>query len=152
VNKRVRFEIVRRGFGRFGWIFVKFDDRGRRRVLAASQRSYGSRKGVCKAILALQGADVVDTTKKAQFTLPATSFTLLEKQVPLSVPESADAELVVAREVNCEEVVEDEQPEAAAKVESAAPKESVAASPPTARRAAQRSRASGSRTTRRTAT
>ena len=37
--KRYRFEIVRRGFGRFGWIFVRIDDRGRR-VLARSERSY----------------------------------------------------------------------------------------------------------------
>src|SRR4051794_30626400 len=35
-------EIVRRANGRFAWIFVRVDDRGRR-VLARSERSYGSR-------------------------------------------------------------------------------------------------------------
>jgi hypothetical protein len=152
MNKRYRFEIVRRGFGRFGWIFVRIDDRGRRRVLAASQRSYRSRKGVCNAILALEGASVVDTTEGVPFALPATGFTLLEKQTPLMVPESADAERVIGREVNCEDVVEDDEQatfveaERAGARRQAAPAAVAAPGKPAAKRQPRRS------TTRRTAT
>jgi len=85
---RYRFEIVRRAAGRFGWIFVRIDDRGRR-VLAASERSYRSRKRVLRAIAALHGAPVVDATKGyLPFPLPATSFAFVPDVVPLVVDES----------------------------------------------------------------
>jgi hypothetical protein len=86
--KRYRFEIVRRAIDRFGWIFVRIDDKGRR-VLARSERSYPSRKRVWKAIAALEDAQgcIVDTTKGyPRFALPAKSFKLVPC-VPLIVDE-----------------------------------------------------------------
>jgi len=86
--KRYRLEIVRRASGRFGWIFVRIDDRGRR-VLASSERSYRSRKRVRQAIAALEDADIVDTTQDyVPFPLPATSFRFVRGVVPLIVDES----------------------------------------------------------------
>jgi hypothetical protein len=83
-----RLEIVRRASGRFGWIFVRIDDRGRR-VLASSERSYRSRKRVRKVIAALGDADIVDTTQGyLPFPLPATSFRFVTGVVPLIVDES----------------------------------------------------------------
>jgi len=83
---RYRFEIVRRAFGRFGWILV--DQRRGRRVLARSERSWRSKKRVARAIKGLAGADVVDRTNgRSQFQLPNTSFHLLTDVVPLIVEE-----------------------------------------------------------------
>jgi hypothetical protein len=85
-----RFEIVRRAFGRFGWDFVVVDD-GRRRVLARSQRSYGSKKRVRKAIAALKEARIVDATGTNGYEpipLPATSFQFVPGVLPLIVEES----------------------------------------------------------------
>jgi len=86
--KEYRIEIVRRACGRFGWVFVRIDERGRR-VLARSDRSYKSRKRVRQAITALRDADVFDATKGyAPFPLPTTSFKLVPGVVPLIVDES----------------------------------------------------------------
>jgi hypothetical protein len=90
--KQYRFEIVRRGFGRFGWIFVRIDDRGRR-VLARSERSYRSKKRVRRAIAAFDNAPIVDATKEfLPFPLPATSFKFVPGVVPLIVDESPTEE------------------------------------------------------------
>jgi hypothetical protein len=83
-----RFEIVRRAFDRFGWVFVRIDDRGRR-ILARSERSYRSRKRVKRAIAALKEAPIVDATEDyLPFPLPATSFRFVPGVVPLIVDES----------------------------------------------------------------
>jgi hypothetical protein len=90
--KRYRLEIVRRASGRFGWIFVRIDDRGRC-VLASSERSYRSRKRVRRAIAALEDADIVDATRGCvPFPLPATSFRFVRGVVPLIVDESPQEE------------------------------------------------------------
>jgi hypothetical protein len=87
-----RFEIVRWG-GRFGWIFVRIDDRGRR-VLAVSERSYRRKKRVKDAIAALREAGIVDMTKKRRgYQLPDTSFEYVSGVVPLIVDESPGEEL-----------------------------------------------------------
>jgi hypothetical protein len=86
--KEYRIEIVRRACGRFGWIFVRIDERGRR-VIARSDRSYKSRKRVRNAIAALRDADVFDATEDyAPISLPATRFALVPGVVPLIVDES----------------------------------------------------------------
>jgi hypothetical protein len=88
--KRYHFEIVRRECGRFGWEFVRIDDQGRR-VLAHSERSYGSKKRVRRAIAAVRGARLVDTTTtvRVPFPLPVTSFALVPGVVPLIVAAGA---------------------------------------------------------------
>ena len=86
--KEYRIEIVRRSWGRFGWVFVRIDERGRR-VLARSDRSYKSRRRVCKAVDALKEAGVYDATKgSAPFPLPAAAFRLVPGVVPLIVDDS----------------------------------------------------------------
>jgi hypothetical protein len=86
--KEYRIEIVRRSWRRFGWVFVRIDERGRR-VLARSDRSYKSRKRVRQAIDALREARVFDATKGyAPFPLPATGFRLVPGVVPLIVDDS----------------------------------------------------------------
>lgn len=86
--KQYRIEIVGRAFGRFGWNFVRIDDRGHR-ILARSERSYRSRKRVGRAIAALKEARIVDATKDyLPFPLPATSFRFVPGVVPLIVDES----------------------------------------------------------------
>jgi hypothetical protein len=86
--KRYRIEIVRRAFGRFGWIFVRIDERGRR-VLARSERSYRSRKRVQRAITRLQDARIDDTTEgDLPFPLPAKSFKIDHDTLPLILDES----------------------------------------------------------------
>ena len=86
--KEYRIEIVRRACGRFGWIFVRIDERGRR-VIARSDRSWKSRKRVRNAIAALRDADVFDATEDyAPIPLPATRFALVPGVVPLIVDES----------------------------------------------------------------
>jgi hypothetical protein len=90
MNDKFRFEIVRRGNGRFGWIFVKVD-RGRRRVLARSVRDYGSPGKAEDAIDRMRGAPVDDTTvERDPFPLPATSFRIISGVVPLIVDEFDD--------------------------------------------------------------
>lgn len=88
MKQRYRFEIVRRAFGRFGWVVVERDRRGRH-VVARSERSYRSKKRAKRAIAALGGAQVVDTTRgRSTPRLPATSFRVLDGVVPLIVEES----------------------------------------------------------------
>lgn len=124
--KRYRIEIVRRAFGRFGWIFVRIDDRGRR-VLARSERSYRSTKRVRRAIAALEDACIVDTTKDyVPFPLPATSFRFVHGVIPLVVDESPVESPVeepdADHEVSAEKTGSNDDREAAA-----AQKEQVAA-------------------------
>jgi hypothetical protein len=113
--KQYRFEIVRRAFGRFGWIFVRTDE-GERCVLARSARSYGSRERVRQAIAALEDAPIVDATKgPRRFPLPVRSFKFVPGVVPLIVDESPVEEHEVVFEVSAEEAEEnDDQGEAAA--------------------------------------
>jgi hypothetical protein len=87
--KRYRFEIVSRGLGRFGWIFVRINDRGRR-VLARSERSYPSMKRVKQAIATLKGTDcIADTTEgDLPLPLPAKSFKIDHDTLPLILDES----------------------------------------------------------------
>jgi hypothetical protein len=108
--KPYRFEIVRRGFGGFGWIIVRIDDQGRR-VLGRSERSYSSRKGVRRAIAAFAGAPVVDATNDhPPFPLPDSSFRFLPGVVPLIVDESPveedDAEAAPAEDDDAEAVAQ----------------------------------------------
>jgi hypothetical protein len=152
--KRYRIEIVRRGFGRFGWNFVRVDDRGRR-VFARSERSYRSRKRVLRAIAALGEARVVDVTKNdLPFPLPATSFRFVRGVVPLIVDESpveeADAVFRVSAGPN-----NDREAAAAAEkeedaVDAAQEPEAIAAAatpkPPAARARAARRRSAAAAT------
>jgi hypothetical protein len=83
--RRYHFEIVRRAFGRFGWVIVD-ERRRRRRVIARSERSYRSKKRVRRAIDRLGGGRIVDRTKEPRgFQLPRTSFQLLPGVTPLIV-------------------------------------------------------------------
>ena len=88
MRSRYRFEIVGRAFGRFGWILVERDRRGRH-VVARSERSWRSKKRVMRAIKGLGGAGVVDTTDGGGtgFALPATSFQLVRGVTPLVAEE-----------------------------------------------------------------
>jgi hypothetical protein len=88
MTKERRFEIVRRPFDRFGWVFVVRDE-NTRRVLARSIRDYSTVDKVEDAIDKLQGADVVDTTTGGPdpFPLPVTSFRIVRGVVPLLVDE-----------------------------------------------------------------
>jgi hypothetical protein len=109
--KRYRFEIVHRSFGRFGWIFVRIDERGRR-VLARSERSYRSRKRVRKAIAALDDAPIVDATREfLPFPLPVTSFKFVPGVVPLIVDESPVEEHEAVCEVSAERAEEEDDGE-----------------------------------------
>jgi hypothetical protein len=98
------FEIVRRGFDRYAWLFVEVQG-DRRRVLARSTRDWGSRKKVRKAIRDLKrdvpGARIIDTTRpgdRDRFRLPATAFQFVPRVMPLVVRESPlDDDSVVAR-------------------------------------------------------
>lgn len=90
MNDKFRFEIVRRGNGRFGWIFVRVGD-GKRRLLARSVRDYRSPDKVKDAIDKMDGARVDDTTVGDDpFPLPATSFRIVSGVVPLIVDEFED--------------------------------------------------------------
>jgi hypothetical protein len=113
--KHYRFEIVHRAFGRFGWIFVRINDRGRR-VLARSERSYRSRKRVRRAIGALRGADdIVDATEGyLPVPLPATSFEFVPGVLPLIVDESPVEEHDAVYKVSVEKAEKNDDREAAA--------------------------------------
>lgn len=112
--KQYRFEIVRRAFGRFGWIFVRIDDLGRR-VIARSERSYRSRKRVRRAIAALEDAPIVDATKDyLPFPLPATSFRFVPGVVPLIVDESPVEDNDAVYKVSAEKAGKNDDREAAA--------------------------------------
>jgi hypothetical protein len=76
-----RVEIVRQSSGRFGWIFVRIDDRGRR-VLARSERSYRSRKRVRRAIAVLEDASIVDATKEHPPVDPAPDLRSKQADAP----------------------------------------------------------------------
>jgi hypothetical protein len=87
------FEIVRRPYDRYSWLFVEVED-GRRRVLARSDRDYRSAKRLRSAIEDLRevlpGADVVDATGSTDpdgFELPASGFRFVSGVVPLVVEE-----------------------------------------------------------------
>jgi hypothetical protein len=147
--KPYRFEIVRRAFGRFGWIFVRIDERGRR-VLARSERSWRSRKGVRKAIAALDDAPIFDATKDyLPFPLPVTRFRFVPGVVPLIVDESPVEEEPVAAfgwvsagEAAEEDEEDDEREAAAAEQEEEAVGAAEAAKPATAKTRAARLRPS----------
>lgn len=155
--KSYRFEIVHRAFGRFGWIFLRIDDRGRR-VLARSERSYRSRKRVCEAIAALKDAPIDDATQDyPPFPLPATSFRFVAGVVPLIVDESPVEEHDAVYEVSAEKAGKNDDREAApaAQEEEAvgAGQEPVAVGAAAAAKpAARKTRAAPRRTTRRKAT
>src|SRR5262245_28224572 len=80
------FEIVRRSFDRYEWVFVGLRD-GRPRVLARSGRDYRSRKKARRAIAqvreAFPGAEV-----RRSFTLPRTRFQLVPGVLPLIVEDA----------------------------------------------------------------
>jgi hypothetical protein len=119
--KRYRLEIVRRTSGRFGWIFVRIDDRGRR-VLARSERSYRSRKRVLRAICALKDAGIADATEGyLPFPLPATSFRFVRHVVPLIVDESPRDEHDLVFAVSAEKAGKNHDREAAAAAEEEEP-------------------------------
>ncbi len=82
------FEIVRRGFGRFSWIFVERD--GDRLIVLATGRERRKKRKVKDEINHLRkmfdDADVVDATEPAeQFPLPNSSFQHVSDVVPLLV-------------------------------------------------------------------
>lgn len=82
------FEIVRRGFGRFSWIFVERD--GDRLIVLATGRGRRKKRKVKDEINHLRkmfdDADVVDATEPAeQFPLPSSSFQHVSDVVPLLV-------------------------------------------------------------------
>jgi uncharacterized protein YegP (UPF0339 family) len=127
--KVYRFEIVRRGLGRFGWIFVRIDERGRR-VLAWSERSYRSKKRVCRAIAALKSAEIVDATKDyLPSPLPETSFELVPGVVPLIVDESPVEEHDAVYQVSAEEAGRNDDQAASAAQEEEAVGAAAAAEP-----------------------
>jgi hypothetical protein len=80
------FEIVRRTYDRYSWVFVE-DRNGRRRVLARSERDYRSKKRVKRAIARIQDvlgdADVFDATDPLD--LPDVSFERTPDALPLLV-------------------------------------------------------------------
>jgi hypothetical protein len=85
------FEIVRRTYDRFSWVFIEEGD-GRRRILARSHRDYRSRKKVRRAVARLQllvdGAEVRDGAGWSESVeLPNTSFHLAPYALPLLVGE-----------------------------------------------------------------
>ena len=87
------FEIVRRPYDRYAWLFVEVED-GRRRVLARSDRGYRSTKKLRSAIddlrKVLPDAEVVDATSPPDpdgFELPTTGFRFVSGVVPLVVEE-----------------------------------------------------------------
>src|SRR5690242_7009803 len=84
--KEYRIEIGTRGLSRFGWTYVRIDDRGTR-VLARSERSYRSKKRAKAAIDALQCAGVFDATESycVAVSLPAATFERVPAVVRLVV-------------------------------------------------------------------
>jgi hypothetical protein len=91
VMRQCFFEIVRRPYERYSWVFVMVKD-GKRRVLARSARDYRSPKRVREAITAMKGAEIVDacgSSEREPFPVPATSFRLVSGVLPLMVDESA---------------------------------------------------------------
>jgi hypothetical protein len=86
MKKQYRFEILRRGDGRYYWLFVVLERR-RRRVLARSTRDYRSAEKAKGAIAKLlRTTNVFDTTGDL-FPLPATHFRIVPGVVPLMVEE-----------------------------------------------------------------
>lgn len=79
------FQIVRRGNGRFYWLFVSVKGR-RRRVLARSTRDYSSVQKAAGAIDKLRAA-IVPGSIEEPFELPETSFHRVPGVVPLVVDE-----------------------------------------------------------------
>lgn len=79
------FQIVRRGNGRFYWLFVSVKGR-RRRVLARSTRDYSSAQKAAGAIDKLRAAIVLGSIDEP-FRLPETSFHRVPGVVPLVVDE-----------------------------------------------------------------
>ena len=117
--KRYRFEIVRRSFGRFGWILIRIDDRGRR-VLARSERSYGSRRRVEKAIKAVKGAEIAPETKEyVRVQLAATRFEPVSGVVPLIIGKQPVVEYEVGYEVRAKKRKRDGDNVAAAETQQA---------------------------------
>jgi hypothetical protein len=84
MKQRYRFEIVCRGFDRFGWILVVCDEK-ERRVLARSVRSYRSKDRVREAIAALKEAPIEATKDRVRDRLPETRFQLVRNVLPLRV-------------------------------------------------------------------
>jgi hypothetical protein len=147
--KEHRFEIVRRGSDRFGWIFVAIDG-DRRRVRASSVRDYRSIDKVTEAIDRMQGAEIVDTTEGDPdlFPLPPTLFQIVPGVVPLLVQESStgvDPRLLqptpraVASGGRAGLAVAEPEPEAPAEPEAAAKPKTAAKRPATSRARTRRS-------------
>ena len=89
VVSRYSFEIIRRGFDRFSWVFVEVCD-GRRRVLARADRDFRKKKQARRAACALQDAvadaEIIDATGgNDPSDLPATSFEIAPYALPLVV-------------------------------------------------------------------
>ena len=89
VVSRYSFEIIRRGFDRFSWVFVEVCD-GRRRVLARADRDFRKKKQARRAVCALQDAvadaEIIDATGgNDPSDLPATSFEIAPYALPLVV-------------------------------------------------------------------
>jgi uncharacterized protein YegP (UPF0339 family) len=98
------FEIVRRTYGRYSWVFVEVDGQ-RRRILARSDRDYGSKKKVKRAIAGLKkdfsDAVIRDATRSPAcepFPLPVAHFHVVSGVVPLIVDE-APVDVTVGRPV-----------------------------------------------------
>ena len=88
MSKQRLFEIVDRPNGRFGWIFVRREEGGRRRVLARSTRDFSSLEKVVGAIDRMREAEIDPTGVGPEpFDLPATSFQVVAGVVPLRVDE-----------------------------------------------------------------
>jgi hypothetical protein len=101
VMKKYWFQIVRRAYKRYSWLFVEVRD-GQQRVLACSARDYRSRKRARRAVTVLQrvvpDADVIELRgSKDPFAVPSSSFQLVSDVVPLVVGQSPIDQYSAAR-------------------------------------------------------
>jgi hypothetical protein len=128
-----RFEIVRRANGRFAWVFVRVDNRGRQRVLARSARSWRRRKRARRAIKVLRDAPIRRVYDYSPFSLPATSFELVPGVLPLLVEHSpvVQRRAVARRRAAGQQAIEARETAAADRSPAAA---AAKASPPAASR------------------
>jgi len=136
------FQIVRRGNGRFYWLFVSVKGR-RRRVLARSTRDYGSAQKAAGAIDKLRDAIVLGSIDEP-FRLPETSFHRVPGVVPLVVDEFPveDSSQVLQAMARAPKNATDEPTEEPAAAEAAAkPPTTPQARKPTTRRGSRANRA-----------
>jgi hypothetical protein len=137
------FQIVRRGNGRFYWLFVSVKGR-RRRVLARSTRDYSSAQKAAGAIDKLRGAIVLGSIDEP-FRLPETSFHRVPGVLPLVVDEfpveDSSQEVFHAMERARKDATDEPTEEPAAAEAAAKPPTTPRTRKPTTRRGSRASRA-----------